>query len=85
MASRKAAEIGIGEARWLSKSQAMAWVGIQTEAKFDDDWKPYLNLHDNGGKGGRYDKQQIDAFMEYRKAIQGKPFEEWHHKITGTR
>ena len=85
MASRKAAEISIGEARWLSKAQAMAWVGVQTEAKFDDDWKPYLNLHDNGGKGGRYDKQQIDAFMEYRKAIQGKPFEEWHHKITGTR
>ena len=78
--STKAAEIGIGDARWLNKSQAMAWVGVQTEAKFNEDWAPYLNLHDNGGKGGRYDKKQLDAFMEYRKAITGKPFTEWHHQ-----
>ena len=75
--STKAAEISIGEARWLDKSQAMAWIGVKTEAKFDKDWKPYLNLHDNGGKGGRYDKHQLDAFMEYRKAISGMPFEMW--------
>lgn len=80
MASAKAAEIGIGEARWLDKAQAMAWVGVKTEAKFNEDWKPYLNIHDNGGKSGMFDKQQIDAFMEYRKAITGKPFTEWKHE-----
>lgn len=80
MASKKAVEIGIGEARWLDKAQAMAWVGVRTESKFDEEWKPYLNIYDNGGKGGRFDKQQLDAFMEHRKAIQGSPFTEWHHQ-----
>ena len=83
MASAKAAEIGIGEARWLSKAQAMAWVGVKTEENFNTDWRPYLNLYDNGGKGGRYDKKQIDAFMESRLCIKGRPFEEWRPRTIG--
>ena len=74
MASIKAAEIGIGEARWLSKAQAMAWVGVQTEETFNAEWAMYLNLYDNGGKGGRYDKKQIDAVMERRLQKKGQPY-----------
>ena len=72
--SIKPAQISIGEARWLSKAQAMAWVGVQTEATFDEQWKPYLNIYCNGGKGGRYDKRQIDAVMERRLQIKGDEY-----------
>ena len=74
MASKKAAHISIDQARWIDKSQAMAWVGVKTEAKFDEEWKPYLNLYNNGGKGGVYDKQQIDRVMEQRVEIKGQPY-----------
>ena len=37
MASRKAAHISIDQARWIDKAQAMAWVGVKTEAKFDEE------------------------------------------------
>lgn len=76
MASVKAANISISEARWLDKSQAMAWVGIQTESIFDQKWGLYLNLYDNGGKGGRFDKRQIDVLMEKRMEKRGLPFNE---------
>ena len=74
MASRKAAHISIDQARWIDKAQAMAWVGVKTEAKFDEEWKPYLNLYNNGGKGGVYDKQQIDRVMEQRVEIKGQEY-----------
>lgn len=72
--STKPAEISIGEARWLDKSQAMAWVGVKTEETFNTEWALYLNLYDNGGKGGRYDKKQIDAVMEKRLQKKGLPY-----------
>ena len=74
MASKKAAHISIDQARWIDKAQAMAWVGVKTEAKFDEEWKPYLNLYNNGGKGGVYDKLQIDRVMEQRVEIKGQPY-----------
>ena len=74
MASIKAAEIGIGEARWLDKAQAMAWVGVKTEETFNAEWGLYLNLYDNGGKGGRYDKRQIDSVMEKRLVKKAMPY-----------
>lgn len=74
MASCKAIEISMADRRWMNKAQAMAWVGVKTEAKFDEEWKPYLNLYNNGGKGGVYDKLQIDRVMEQRVEIKGQPY-----------
>lgn len=65
----KAADISIGEARWLTKAQAMAWVGVKTEEVWNAEWRPRLNLYGNGGKGGMYDKMQIDRVMESRIQI----------------
>lgn len=72
--STHACEISIGEARWLTKAQAMAWVQVKTEAKFNEEWAPYLNLYGTGGKAGVYDKQQIDAVMAQRVQIVGRPY-----------
>ena len=69
MARVKASEITIGEARWLTKPQAMAWVNVKTEEIWNNLWRPYLNLYDNGGKVGVYDKLQIDRLMEQRIVI----------------
>ena len=74
MASCKAIEISMADRRWMNKAQAMAWVGVKTEATFNEQWAPYLNLYNNGGKGGMYDKQQIDRLMEQRVAIKGQPY-----------
>lgn len=68
--SVKSAKITIGEKRWLTQAEAMAWVGVKSEAAFDMYWKLRLNRYSNGGKGVVYDKRQIDAVMESRLAVE---------------
>ena len=72
MSRVKASEITIGEARWLTKAQAMAWVNVKTEEIWNNLWRPYLNLYCNGGKVGVYDKRQIDRLMEQRIEIKAQ-------------
>ena len=74
MASKKASHISIDQARWIDKAQAMAWVGVKTEATFNEQWVPFLNIYHNGSKGGVYDKMQIDRVMEQRLQIKGKEY-----------
>lgn len=76
MARTKRLERKLNEVRWLSKQEAITYIDISDD-EFKEDWKPYLNLYDNGGKGPRYKKDQIDDFMEYRKIVEGRPFDEW--------
>lgn len=76
MARTKRLERKLDEVRWLSKQEAITYIDISDD-EFKEDWKPYLNMYDNGGKGPRFNKEQIDQFMEYRKVIDGKPFKEW--------
>ena len=77
MAAKKILDRHLNELTWLTKQEAMTHVNVKSEKVFDEDWKPYLNMYDNGGKGLVFKKAQIDAFMEYRKAISGSPFEMW--------
>jgi hypothetical protein len=72
MSRVKASEITIGEARWLTKAQAMAWVNVKTEEVWNNLWRPYLNLYGNGGKASVYDKRQIDRLMEQRIEIKAQ-------------
>ena len=72
MSRVKASDITIGEARWLTKPQAMAWVNVKTEEVWNNLWRPYLNLYGNGGKVGVYDKRQIDRLMEQRIEIKAQ-------------
>ena len=74
MASCKAIEISMADRRWMNKAQAMAWVGVKTEATFNEQWVPFLNIYHNGSKGGVYDKMQIDRVMEQRLQIKGKEY-----------
>ena len=76
MARTKRLEHKLDEVRWLSKQEAITYIDI-CDDEFKTDWRPYLNQYDNGSKGARFDKRQIDNFMEHRKIITGKPFEEW--------
>ena len=75
MASRRKLERRIDQMGWLTKQEAMTYVD-RGETLFDSQWKPYLNQYDNGGEL-MFKKEQIDAFMEYRKVIEGKSFSEW--------
>ena len=77
MARMKRLERKIDQLSWLTKQEAMTYVNSNTEEIFNVDWKPYLNIYDGGGKSYLFKKAQIDAFMEKRLAIKGKPFEEW--------
>lgn len=79
MARAKRLERRLDEVRWLSKQEAITYIDISDD-EFKTDWKPYLNQYDNGSKGARFKKDQIDEFMEHRKIITGKPFEEWQPK-----
>lgn len=75
MASKKKLERKIDQMVWLTKQEAMTYVD-RCETLFDSQWKPYLNMYDNGGEM-MFKKSQIDEFMEHRKVLTGKPFTEW--------
>jgi len=63
MPTQKAAPITIGEKRWLTKPEAMAWVN-RCEPIFDRDFLPYLDRF-AGGHGPNFDKRQVDKRQEY--------------------
>lgn len=64
----KACEMSIGERRWMTKSQAMAWLQICEEV-FDREWKGKLHVYSNGSRAAIYDRLQIDRLMERRIEI----------------
>lgn len=77
MASKKRLERRISEIDFLTEQEAMTYVDVN-ESIFKTDWKPYLNLHNNGKLNELlYDKAQIAAFMRYRKVIEGRAWETW--------
>jgi hypothetical protein len=79
MCRTKALPRNIAQMDFLTKQETLTYLNVSDEV-FKEEWKPYLNIYDNGGKGPMFKKQQIKDFMEYRKAIQGRPFEDWRHK-----
>ena len=81
MASKKKLERKIDQMTWLTKQEAMTYVN-RGETLFDDQWKPYLNQYDNGGEM-MFKKEQIDSFMEYRIAVEGRPFNTWSPRTLG--
>ena len=82
MASKKIGERKIDQMSWLTKQEAMTYVNVSEEI-FDTDWRPYLNRYDVGKRSPMYKKAQIDAFMESRLCIKGRPFEEWRPRTIG--
>lgn len=79
MCRTKAMPRNIAEMDYLTKQEALTYLNVSEEV-FVAEWKPYLNIYDNGGRGTMYKKQQIKDFMEYRCQIKGQPFEAWRHK-----
>lgn len=78
MARTKQLKRELNQLEWLTKQEAMTWVNVSEEI-FNAQWRPFLNMYDNGGKGPMFSKRQIDDFMAHRLAIKGNPFEYWHH------
>ena len=74
MASKKAAQEARAESPWIDKAGAMGRVFINSEAVFNREWAPYLNVYDPGGNRAVYKKAQIDAIMEERIQIKGQPY-----------
>ena len=79
MARTKALPRDIAKMDFLTKQEAVTYINVSDDV-FKDEWQPYLNIYDNGGRGPMYKKQQIIDFFEYRCSIKGRSFEEWHHK-----
>ena len=77
MASKKRLERRISEMDFLTEQEVMTYVDVN-QTIFEKEWMPYLNRYDNGKKKElMYDKAQVAAFFRFRKAIEGRPFEEW--------
>ena len=74
MASKKASQEARAESPWIDKAGAMGRVFINSEAVFNREWAPYLNVYDPGGNRAVYKKAQIDAIMEERIQIKGQPY-----------
>ena len=81
MARTKRLERNLAQVDYITKQEAMTLLDIPDEV-FKADWQPYLNIYDVGARGPRYSKAQLNAFVEYRKQIEGLPFEQWKHKST---
>lgn len=70
MASKKSKEVGLNELRWLTKSEAMAWVRRLSESKFDEEFGNKVTRY-LGPRGFLYDKRELDRLQESMIEIAG--------------
>jgi len=61
MPSKKAAVVGLDELRWMTKSEAMAWVR-RGERAFDQDFGCKVTRY-TGANGFLYDKKELDRLQ----------------------